>query len=173
MYYFQLRVSTLKLLFLKKIEWKQLSFGQDLRTSTNAHQQLSTRAKTLPDSTPYLNPLVAKDIKKLLYPGQDTTGLLHQNSDKQAQKSPFIESNNAFAFHVSEELFASSIHIPNVRTMLNNIKVMGLTLEDNQFYSNWSQKAKVIKNKNSALKKFKITQERREVNTEQKKQKWP
>ena len=64
---------------------------------------------------------------------------------------------NAFAFHVSEELFASSIHIPNVRTMLNNIKVMGLTLEDNQFYSNWSQKAKVIKNKNSALKKFKIT----------------
>lgn len=33
---------------------------------------------------------------------------------------------------------------------------MGLTLEDNQFYSNWSQKAKVIQNKNSVLKKFKI-----------------
>ena len=124
---------------------------------------------------PYLNPLVAKDIKKLLYPGQDKTGLLNQNSGKSAQKSPFIESNlkQCFCFSCSEELFASSIHILNVRTMLNNIKVMGLTLEDNQFYSSWSQKAKVIKNKNSALKKFKIIEERREVNTAQKKQKWP
>lgn len=93
MYYFQLRVSTLKL--LKKKKKKNGNSYLLARTSEQAPMHISSWVleQKLPDSTAYLNPLVAKDIKKLLYPGQDTTGLLHQNSGKSAEKSPFIESN--------------------------------------------------------------------------------
>lgn len=59
----------------------------------NAHQQLSTRAKTVPNPTPGLNPSVAKDTEQLPHPGQDKTGLLSQSSAKSAEKSPFAESN--------------------------------------------------------------------------------